>query len=208
MGSLLMRRREMVVAQTLPPLPTPAYELSAPTATREYDTGVTLFDTPKSFTILCEANFNNYVWQGSQAVFGISTPATAFRLGRASSYYHVTSGTAASSTSNQYTAFIMNNDSRKLCGSLFSRSNGAATRRMAVRYDHTTRLAEGFSTATSYHAPTTRWWNLTGDVSSSEHLKLSINLKSTDADCTVNIFKVYTSCLTDDQINAFLDGVI
>ena len=63
---------------------TPIYSIESSVTTQNYDTGVKLFDEPKSFTILCVATFNNYNWSATtsvQSILGISTD-NYFRVGK------------------------------------------------------------------------------------------------------------------------------
>lgn len=206
-----MRRREMVKQGGNQPLPTPIYELLEPTTTAEYDTGVKLFAPAITFTILCEAYWTNRNNMNTRSLFALDTAGT-FRLGYANGFYNVTNGVPSTTTSNGYTALIMNASGdavTKKCGSLQSRDSNTTphTRRYAVRYNAESFLVEGFSgTATTYNAPTSRWWELSKNISSDKTIKLIMNgIADTPQ---VNIFRVYDSLLTDDQINDFLNGVI
>lgn len=216
MGELLIRRREMILSGESPsPTPTPIYELASPlsavSSNNNYDTGVKLFDTPKSFTILCESNTNWYPWASTQSIFGIGT-GYEFRLGRTNSANHYQSGSKTASSSSYYNALAFNNttpgdadpDVKKVTSLGARGSSGKVVRRHAVRYDHTTYKAEGFSTVgPTFYAPTERYFYLHDNYISNATLKLEIG---TSAYCGINIFKVYDSKLTDEQINAFLNG--
>lgn len=183
-----------------PPGPTGLiYELDSPTSEANYDTNVLLFDTPKSFTILCSATFNNYSWTAhTEGVFGIGT-GKYFRFGAIGSGKDYTDG-EASATANRYSAIIMNpGGSGSDCASIFSRSNSSINRRFAIRYNHRNRKIEGISLSSG---TTAKWWTLSADVSSSSTLKLLIG----NASGTINEFKVYSGCLTDTEIGTFIAG--
>lgn len=206
-----MRRREMMKQGGSQPLPTPIYELPEPTTTASYDTGVKLFNPAITFTILCEAYWTNRNNMNTRSLFALDKSAT-FRLGYANGFYSVTNGVPSASTSNSYTALVMNASGdavTKKCGNLQSRDSNTTPhiRRYAVRYNAESFLVEGFSgTATAYNAPTSRWWELSQNISSAETVKLIMNGVANTPQ--VNIFRVYDSLLTDAQINDFLNGVI
>lgn len=207
MVDLLLRRREMMTVKKTTPSVTLIYELASPTNTASYDTGVKLFDTAKSFTILCEAKFANRNWTSSQTIFGLGT-GWVFRVGRATSANEYTNGAKTTSNVNRYTAFVMNNtstdsDTKKMT-SLFARMSNttAQTKRFAVRYNHTTHKAEGMSDANAnLHAPSNGWWNIGADYISDTTLKLNMG----SANSTVNILKIYNGLLDDATINSFID---
>ncbi len=204
---MLNRRRALSGCISSDPMPTPIYELQSAVSTNSYDTNVQLFDTPKSFTILCEANANIYGWWGSaQAVFGLDTENT-FKVGRCSNVVKMNENTAEGSSTNYYLGFACNYSGDSITNkarSLYSRGNDTKSiRRIAVSYDHVTRKVSAFSAAYSnLHAPTVGWWILSGDITSDNTIKLNIGTSST---CTTNKFNVYDKILSDAQINKFLD---
>lgn len=209
---VILRRRMMVESGGVAPLPTPLYELEEPTSTANYNTGVKLFDPAISFTILCEAYFTNRTWYNRHSIVALADDQQFRICGYAQSFNGYVNG-AVAETSNYYSAFVMNNltsdTDKKKCGSIFARfpNTTKQTRRFAARFNATTLLAEGFSEhAASYHAPTIRWWYLNSNISSTNTIKLNANGATNSP--RVDIFRVYNSLLTDDQINAFLDGVI
>lgn len=179
--------------------PQPIFKLSEPTTTKNYDTNVLLFDTPKSFTILCDATFNNYPWTArTQGVFGIST-GNYFRFGSIANGYDYEENVRIA-TANRYSAIIMNNTSSgKMCMSLFARSNSSTRRKFAIRYDYITRKIEAFN---STSGTTKKWYIVPGDLLSQDTLKLLIG----NASGTINAFEVYNSVLDIQYINDFLSG--
>lgn len=200
-------RRPLLVQSGGTSSPTPIYTLAASTTEVSYDTGVKLFDTPKSFTILCQAYVNIYPWQSVQTMFGLDT-GWRFRVGRVNSgnpYYSNVVGTASS----YYCALTFNNtatdpDTQK-CRSMYSRgSNAKSTKRIAVRYDHTTHRVEG--NAPQITAPGTGWWLLSDDISTEDTIKLNVSIAN---GCRIDTFVVYNDILSDAAVNDFLnDGVV
>ena len=183
-----------------PPGPTELiYELDNPTSEANYDTEVLLFDEPKSFTILCSATFNNYDWTAyTQGVFGTGT-GKYFRYGSIQNGKDYSNGEVAA-TANRYSAIIMNpGGTGSACSSMASREDISKTRRFAIRYNHRNRKIEGI---TSSNGTTSKWWIVSGDVSSSNTLKLLVG----NASGTINEFKVYLGCLTDTEIGTFIAG--
>lgn len=179
----------------------PVYEIPSPVTTQEFDTGIKLFDAPKSFTILCEATFRNSGWGSgwTQGVFGIldGDKNYTFKVGSVNNGYCIVSD-EYSATANRYTALLMNPVSTdKYNVSLAAYSTSTLTRRLAVRYDASTRIARGWGTA---NAETT-YFTVQGDVSSDNTLKLLIG----GATGTISIFKVYLEALSDAEIQAFYD---
>lgn len=203
---MLNRRRALSGCISSDPMPTPIYELQSAVSTNSYDTNVQLFDTPKSFTILCEANANVYNWVNTHTMFGLGTGNT-FKVGRCSNVVKMNENTADGSSTNYYCGFACNysGDSRtNKARSLYSRGNNAKSiRRVAVTYDHVTRKVSAFCAEySSLHAPTAGWWILSGDITSDTTIKLNIDTSTT---CTINKFNVYDTILSDAQINKFLD---
>lgn len=209
MVNLMQRRRMMTLKAT--PAFIPIYELESETSTSSYDTGVKLFDTPKPFTILCEAKFANRGWSNvsnTNSIFGIST-GKAFRVGayganeardyRSGSYYE---------TAKRYTALVMNasgdSDPYKMT-SLFARMSSTAqqTHRISVRYNPITLKVEGF-TDSLLAGSSTRWFYIDSALSSSSTLKFWLS----SATGTMNIFRIYEDLLPDATINRFLNGTI
>lgn len=182
-----------------PPSPTPTllYELSSPTTTQDFDTGVKLFETAQSFTILCAASFNNYSWSGSTpGIFGISTGFT-FRVGRIASG-NVYSNGEFSSTQTLYTALIMNKTSTtKMCTAMYGRQNDVQSRRFAVRYDAATRKVEAFLNDSG---TTSQWYIVPDDIIGVATLKLLIG----NASGTVSELKVYSGLLETSDISTFI----
>lgn len=179
----------------------PVYELSAPTSTQEFDTGIKLFDIPKSFTILCEATFNNYSWNNgwTQGVFGIldGDANNTFKVGAVNNGQCIVSG-EVTDTANRYTSLVMNSTaSDKYNTSLFARANSSTTRRIAIRYNANTRLVQGWATKET----TTCYYTVPSDIVSNNTLKLLIG----GATGTISIFRVYLGVLTDAEIEAFYD---
>ena len=183
----------------------PIYELASPTAVQDYDTGIKLFDSPKSFTILCKATFNNQNWNNnsySAGVFGIST-ANNFKFGAISNGKDYRSD-ALSATSNRYGAIIMNSTaSNKLCSSVVARANSMTERKLFVTYDHTTRVVKA-GTASSV-STTTNWYTVPADLSSDNTIKLNLGYAATR--CTVSAFKIYDKVLTDAQIESLMSSL-
>ena len=194
--------------------PTPVlnliYELESPTSTASYDTGLKLFETRQSFTILCEATFANRSWNNNQTIFGVTT-AWRFRIGRCTGGYPVADNVIDTTSTNYYTGFAMNeadgSSSKKRMGSVFARfsTTASATKRMAVRFDHTTRRVEANSNnGSTTVAPSNRWWIFDSNF---PVISDTIKFNMGSAGSTVNIFKVYDGVMTDAQINDFLNGV-
>lgn len=204
--NLEMRRTMMVQVPEL------IYELSEPTTTQSYDTGIQLFNTPKSFTILCEAKFSNRNWSSSQTLFGLGT-GFAFAVGSRASANDYYNNVIYETGVRRYTVLAMNNTSSdspdtdtKKCSSLFARASNTTqtVKRLAVRYDATTFKAEGFGDASAVkHAPTNSWWYLNSNYSSQTTLKFFLG----NATGTMQIFKIYEGLLTDTEINNFLDKI-
>ena len=204
----LLRRRMMMgggVSPTppTPPTPTPIYELAEPTNTNNYDTGVKLFETPTSFTILCEAKNNNYnsnsLW--APGIFGVpsGTKNYLLKIG-AIDYGKDMRENTLDNTGNKYTALVMNSTaSDRLCGDLEERYNGALTRRFAVTYDATTRKVQGWSTNTRDDK---HWYIVPAYISDSGTIKFNIGNQTG----TVSIFRVYDSILDGTTITSFLNG--
>ena len=196
----------MSVASSSDPMPTPIYELQRAVSSNSYDTNVQLFDTPKSFTILCEANANIYAWGNTHTMFGLGTGNT-FKVGRCNQVIKMNENTAEGSVTSYYCGFACNysGDSRtNKARSLYSRGTSAKSiRRIAVTYDHVTRKVSAFcANYDALHAPTDGWWILSGDITSETTIKLNIDTSTT---CTINIFNVYDKILSNAQINKFLD---
>lgn len=208
MVSLLQRRREMMNHSA--PDPTLIYELSAPTSTANYDTNVKLFSTPMSFTILCSATFNNRNWSGSQTIFGTGTGNIGIRIGRATNYYKTTDNSTVTTTDSFYTAFVMNatgDTQTKKASALYSRAANTTpiTRPLCVRYDHTTRKVQAFCSGSSNLPPNTiRWWTEENDLITSDSIKFNMD----SAGSTINIFKVYSRLLSDQEILNFINKVM
>ena len=175
------------------------FELESATTTQSYDTGIKLFDEPKSFTILCDATFNNYSWTAwTQGVFGIST-GKYFRFGSINQGYDYEKDIQIA-TANRYSAMIMNNTSSgKMCASIIARSNSSTRRKFGVRYNHTTRKIECYQGTSG---TTNEWYTVPGDLSSNNTLKLLIG----NATGTINRFKIYGGLLSIDDIVTFNSG--
>lgn len=187
---------------------TPIYELQSAVSTNSYDTNVQLFDTPKSFTILCEADANIYGWNSAMnpAIFGLGTGNT-FKAGYTQNIKKVDNGQVTGDYTYYYCGFACNYSGDSFTGkarSLYSKGDNAMSiRRIAVTYDHVTRKVSVFcANYTALHAPTAGWWILSGDITSETTIKLNIGTSST---CTTNKFNVYDTILSDAQINRFLD---
>ena len=201
----LLRRRAMIAAgggSPTPPTPTPTllYELSSPTTTQGFDTGVKLFETAQSFTILCAASFNNYSWSTgkTQGILGVST-GVSFRVGYVSNG-HIYSNGVESSTGNLYTGLAMNYDTNdRLCTAMYGRSNGVQSGRFAIRYDHTTRKVEAFLNTSG---TTSQWYIVPSDIIGATTLKLLVG----NASGTVSELKVYSGLLDSSDISTFIAG--
>lgn len=195
----LLRRRMMIGAGGEPGPSIPIYELASPTTEQGYNTGVKLFDTAKSFTILCEITYNNYSWTFPCGLFGIlsGTNNYNFKLGSIEGCKNYQNGTLQG-TSTLQEALILNKTASNRRGTyIFAKTNGERTHKIFVRYDSTTRLVECGIEA----LPTAHYYTTDGALTSSEELKLLIG----GATGTVNIFKVYFSALPDAEINAFYE---
>ena len=200
----LLRRREMVLSSGGGEIP--IYETTGDISDR-YDTGVLLFDTPKSFTIYCEATFNNYNWTGNaintfKAIFGINGNC-GFYAGRSYGQDYRNNSRYASNT-GRYTALVMNTTDEAISipadvklTSLFSRQNSLSRKRMAVTYDHTTRTVRGYSDTFPPPDPNT-WYTLSDDLISD----LPILLNFRGADSTVNVFQIYNRCMSGDELQS------
>lgn len=192
--------KTLTVEQAAGQSPVPVFRLNEETTTQNYDTGIKLFDTPKSFTILCDAKFNNYSWTAwTQGVFGIATDRY-FRFGSINNGNDYRND-ALNSTANRYSAIIMNNtSSAKRCSSVFSRSNSSTRRKFAITYDHTTRKISAITSATGIVGQ--NWWTVPGDLISENSLKLLIG----NAAGTIYAFEIYTEILSANKIGAFISG--
>ena len=188
-------------------MPTPIYALDSQVSTTSYDTEVKLFDTPKTFTILCEANANVYNFDTGSTMFGLGTGNT-FAVGRRYGIKKVVAGEATGNNTDYYCGFMCNYSGDSITNkarSVYGRGeNKKSIRRIAVTYDHTSRKVNVFSTGYSnMSAPNDAWWTLSGDISSETTIKLNIN---TLTNCIVNHFNIYDTILSDTQINEFLEG--
>lgn len=177
------------------------YSLASAVSTSDFDTGVKLFDTPKSFSILCDANANNSNWQGEQSIFGLDTTYT-FRCGRVNNGDAMVDNVRTSGNSYA-TAVTCNHSDDTLqgkCRSLYAKSSGQ--KRIAVTYDAPSRTVRCFSaSSSSFFAPNNAWWTLSDDIVSNDTIKLRYG--NIDY-CTINTFNIYNGILTNDQINDFL----
>jgi len=185
----------------------PIYELASPCTTANYDTGVTLFDTPKSFTILCQASWNNRNWANTannskNGLFGILDGSynNMFKMGGIYQGYPYVDG-VRTNTGNKYTAIVMNPaTSGKMCSSIVARAADTSVlteSKLWVRYNATTRLVEAGVGVT----PTDRYFTVSGDLTSSNTLRLCLNSNSSR---TIEVFKVYDTALSDELIDAFM----
>jgi hypothetical protein len=209
MGELLRRRALMQAASGGGGVTGLIYETSGDIS-GWYDTGLKLFDTPKSFTIYCEATFNNYNWTGNaistyKAIFGING-YYGFYVGRSLGTEY-TNNTKGSTNIGRYTALVMNETTTDRTSaetkmtSLYGRANSNTRKKIAVTYDHTTRTVHGYSAANP--PPTnTRWWMLSSDLITD----LPIILNFRGADSVVNIFEVYDYCMTGEEVAERFEG--
>ena len=185
---------------TPPSPPTLTYSLPSATTTANYDTGVKLFDTPKSFTILCVATFNNYNWTGTsrtQGLYGIST-GKLFRFGAVASVDNYNDNAVVASSTNYYGALVMNDTgSGNRATSIIARNNGNQTQRWAVTYDHTTRKVFATCNTTTNH-----WYIVPGVLTSDNTLKLLIG----NASGTISRLDIYNGVLDDTTIADFIAG--
>jgi len=198
----LMRRRFMMLGESVPPTPpapTLIYSLEEPVSS-EFDTNVKLFDTPKSFTILCDATWNNNSsgsWKN--AVLGIST-SNYFRFGTIGNGKDYQNGELYA-TANRYSAIIMNTTSTGvMCSSCYSRSDSSTRRRFGIRYNHTTRTIECFVSSTS--DTTGHWYTLSSDITGNATLKLLLNSMTG----TVHALEVYSGVVDVSVIKSFIGG--
>ena len=185
---------------TPPSPPSLIYSISSSITTQNYDTGVKLFDTPKSFTILCEATYNNYNWTGTtrtQGLYGISTGGL-FRFGAVASVDGYTEDAVVASNTNYYSALVMNDTSSgNRATALYSRYNGNQTRRWVVTYDHTIRKV--FATEGTL---SDRWYIVPGNLISDNTLKLLIG----NATGTISKLDIYNGVLDGTAIDNFIAG--
>ena len=184
-----------------PPAPTPTllYELSSPTTTKDFDTGVKLFEVAQSFTILCAASFNNYWWTNwTQGILGIST-GYPFRVGCIQNGNVYANG-EKTQTASLYTGLIMNNTTTaKLCTAMYGRQNTTQSRRFAIRYEHITRKVEAFLNTSG---TTSQWYIVPDDIIGVATLKLLVG----NASGTVSELKVYGGLLDTTDIVTFIAG--
>ena len=200
---MLRRRALMSVGGGSPD--SPYYSLSAPVTTTDYDTQVKLFDTPKDFTILVEANANVYNWSNTHSMFGIDSSTLRFRVGRVSGRRTIANVSDNTSTS-YYCGFACNNTSsdsvKNKVRSLYSRGSSAKSiRRIAITYKASTRTVNAFTP--SSNAPNDMWWNLSADLSTTDTLKLNLG---TGSSCDINVCNIYDHILSDARINDFLSN--
>ena len=190
----------LTVQQAAGQSPVPVFRLNEETTTQNYDTDIKLFDTPKSFTILCDATYNNNSWTAwTQGVFGIST-GLYFRFGSINQGQDYRND-ALNTTANRYSAIIMNNTSSgKRCASVFARSNSLTRRKFAITYDHTTRKISAINSSTGVVG--SLWWTVPDDLINENTLKLLIG----NASGTIHAFEIYTEILSATAIGAFISG--
>lgn len=180
----------------------PVFELSAPTSTANYDTQTQLFDTEKDFTIFCDASFNNYSWNGSKSIFG--HPGFRAGYGSIDDYFY---GSVDATNVTRYTALTLNpseTSSHYRGTSFLARYNGTQRKKIAVRYQASTRKIELFLEGDSTRMPPTTksWFNASNVMYYTDTVKL--NLSSSGG--TVHVFKIYFNLLSDDAITNFLNG--
>jgi hypothetical protein len=172
------------------------YQLPAE-KTGEFDTGVKLFDTPKSFTIYLDTTFKNYSWTGNNRLIGLNS-TSLFGLGRIASGRDHSDG-EYTATATRYTAVIMNSStSDKNCSSCVARTNGYIRRQFAITYNATTRRIAAF---VDNDTRTSRWYNLSADLISDLTLKVLVGISSTG---TIHDLKVYNYCMTDAEALALV----
>lgn len=195
MGELLRRRALMTKAGDR--LPPPFYSTSGDISGTS-NTGILLFDTPKSFTVYCEATLNNYNWTGSavnecEAIFGINS-SRHFYVGRCFGNEYL-NNTLSSSGIGRYTAVSMNEATNGVkMSSLYARSNKLERKIIAVTYNHMTRTVHGYTPSKAI--PNKVWWSLSSDLIS--NLPILLNFRG--ADSVVNVFEIYDYCMTDDDV--------
>jgi len=203
MDAMIRRRMMMELGGApTPPVPPPApillYENTSP-VTSSTDTGVKLFDPPIDWTILCDATCNNYGWNSTshyEGIFGLSPNSQTFRLGKVNTAYLMNNGTAGSSKSNYYYALSMyKSGGTSKCISLYSRNNGALRRKVAIRYNSSTKKLEGVSPVASDFS---RWYIVDDVPQTSSNVILLVG----GITATIYDIKIYQGLLNDaDMLN-------
>lgn len=185
------------------PPPTPVLTLlyEGQGITSNTDTGVKLFDPPIDWTILCDATCNNYGWNTTshyEGIFGISPNSQVFRLGKVNGAYNMTEDVAPASTDNLYYALsLYKSDGTKKCISLYSRNNGSLRRKVAIRYNSTTKKLEGISPSSPGF---TKWY--TADVPETSS---SLILLVGGITATINDIKIYQGLMDDASMFAYVE---
>lgn len=200
MNPLLIRRRGMMQAAAAPPPPAPIllYENTSP-VTSSTNTGVKLFDPIIDWTILCDATCNVYNWNtpfNDDGIFGLSPNSQIFRLGKLNDVYTMNNGTPSSTTGNYYYALSMyKSGGTPKCIALYSRYNGNLRRKVALRYNSTTKKLEGLSPI----APDFSKWYIVDDVPQTSS---NVILLVGGITATIHDIKIYQGLLNDaDMLN-------
>lgn len=198
----LIRRRMMIdlSATPTPPVPPPApillYENTS-SVTSSTDTGVKLFDPPIDWTILCDATCNNYGWNTTshyEGIIGLSPNSQTFRLGKINQAYRMINGVVDGSKDNYYYAISMyKSGGTSKCLSLSSKYSGAMRRKVAIRYNSTTKKLEGISSTTTDFS---RWYTVDDVPVTSSNVFLLVG----GITATIHNIQIYQGLLSDAEM--------
>ena len=194
----------MMIGGGVPPTPpTPVLTLlyEAQGITSNTDTGVKLFDPPIDWTILCDATCNNYGWNTTshyEGVFGLSPNSQTFRLGKVNSAYNMTEDEAVGATSNYYYALSMyKSGGTAKCVSLYARNNGSLRRKVAIRYNSTTKKLEAIAQSSTGF---TKWYTADVPTTSSNVILLVGGITA-----TIHDIKIYQGLMDDASMFAYVE---
>lgn len=202
MSNLLeIRRRGMMKAQQGEVL-TLLYQNSAAITTANTDTGVKLFDPVISWTIVCDATCNNYGWNTTshyEGIFGLSPNSQTFRLGKINQAYKMIDGVIDGSKDNYYYAISMyKSGGTSKCLSISSRHNGAVRRKVAIRYNSTTKKFEGISSTTT--TDFSRWYIVDDVPVTSSNVFLLVG----GITATIHDIKIYEGLMSNSDMLAYI----
>ena len=183
------------------PTPTPLNLLyEGQGITSNTDTEVKLFDPPIDWTILCDASCNNYGWNTTshyEGIFGLSPNSQTFRLGKVNSAYNMTEDEAGDSSNYYYALSMYKSGETAKCVSLYSRNNGSLRRKVAIRYNSTTKKLEAIA-----HGSTgfTKWYTADVPTTSSNVILLVGGITA-----TIHDIKIYQGLMDDASMFAYVE---